>query len=247
MNTDMKRLEAHYQRVTITMKDEFCNSDFYKDLSSMLTHLNDQYVTDTHFELLDLSKCLVMDTKEFDKMLEKCYRKDVLYNKHWEDTDETWTESYEWAHPTNCFEKLNDTLRTKVLIRYLDGVDIILKAFAEISKKHGHDFTIDYKAEERGYYGVHFVVEFPFEVESLGDAIGTKKTLTNVEIQICTQISEVVNELLHEYYERQRLEIPSPDRKWQWDYDSDEFAPAYLGHITHYVEGVIMQSRQKAS
>ena len=35
------------------------------------------------------------------------------------------------------------------------------------------------------------------------------------------------------------------DMKWQWDYKSDEFTANYLGHILHYVEGRIVELRDK--
>jgi len=144
----------------------------------------------------------------------------------------------------NCFERLNDTIRSRIMIRYLDGVELVLNTLKEVSNRYNVEYdTEDYKAEERGYYGVHFVVQYPFEILDINGRTG--KILSRMEFQICTQISEVVNELLHEYYEKQRLEMPTTDRKWLWDYDSDEFAPAYIGHISHYIEGMIMQARQK--
>ena len=66
-----------------------------------------------------------------------------------------------------------------------------------------------------------------------------------VEIQITTQLQEVIRRLLHKYYERQRSGRSTSDLKWQWDYKSDEFAANYLGHILHYVEGMIMDVRDK--
>ncbi len=43
---------------------------------------------------------------------------------------------------------------------------------------------------------------------------------------------------------RRKLLKP-PDTKWQWDYKGDEFATNYLGHILHYVEGMIMDVRER--
>jgi hypothetical protein len=51
--------------------------------------------------------------------------------------------------------------------------------------------------------------------------------------------------LLHKYYEDKRKGIREEDIKWQWDYKSDELATNYLGHILHYVEGMIMEIREK--
>ena len=35
------------------------------------------------------------------------------------------------------------------------------------------------------------------------------------------------------------------DLVWQWDYTNDRFNTNYLGHIVHYVEGMIVQLRDK--
>jgi hypothetical protein len=51
--------------------------------------------------------------------------------------------------------------------------------------------------------------------------------------------------LLHKYYEERRKKIGAEDVKWQWNYKTDEFVANYLGHILHYVEGMIMEIRDK--
>jgi hypothetical protein len=33
--------------------------------------------------------------------------------------------------------------------------------------------------------------------------------------------------------------------KWQWDYECNEFAPNYIGHVLHYIEGAVMQIIKK--
>ena len=66
-----------------------------------------------------------------------------------------------------------------------------------------------------------------------------------IEIQITTQLQDVIRKLLHIYYEERRKKITEDDIKWQWDYKSDEFVANYLGHILHYVEGMIMDVRSK--
>lgn len=39
--------------------------------------------------------------------------------------------------------------------------------------------------------------------------------------------------------------IKKKDVKWQSDYRSNEFNVNYLGHIIHYIEGVIINVRDK--
>ena len=42
-----------------------------------------------------------------------------------------------------------------------------------------------------------------------------------------------------------RKRITKENVKWQWNYKGDEFTANYLGHILHYVEGMIMEIRDK--
>jgi len=51
--------------------------------------------------------------------------------------------------------------------------------------------------------------------------------------------------LLHKYYEERRKKLKKEDIIWQWDWRSDEFSANYLGHILHYIEGMIMEIREK--
>ncbi|MBU4374371.1 MAG: hypothetical protein KJ714_08055 [Euryarchaeota archaeon] len=73
------------------------------------------------------------------------------------------------------------------------------------------------------------------------------KYLDGVEFIIneTTQLQEVIRKLLHKYYEERRKRITKEDIKWQWNYKGDEFVANYLGHILHYVEGMIMEIRDK--
>ena len=67
----------------------------------------------------------------------------------------------------------------------------------------------------------------------------------NEEIQVTTQIQEIIKTLLHKQYEEKRKVNTPKDYKWQWDSKSPQFIPNYLGHIVHYVEGMIIEIRDK--
>lgn len=43
---------------------------------------------------------------------------------------------------------------------------------------------------------------------------------------------------------REAAPVPS-DVAWQWQYRGDQFVPNYLGHILHYIEGMIMEVRER--
>jgi hypothetical protein len=76
---------------------------------------------------------------------------------------------------------------------------------------------------------------------------GTETAERSIEIQITTQLKEAIKELVHGYYEERRIRPKKPrnESAWAWEYEGEEFAPNYVGHILHYVEGVIMQIRKR--
>jgi hypothetical protein len=73
----------------------------------------------------------------------------------------------------------------------------------------------------------------------------TQKVIVSVEIQITTQLQEVIRLLLHKYYSEKRKKGSIDKVKWQWNSSSEEFVANYLGHILHYVEGMILEIREK--
>lgn len=53
----------------------------------------------------------------------------------------------------------------------------------------------------------------------------------HLEIQVSTQLAEVITSLTHGIYEQGRNTRPvSFDGEWKWDADLRIFKPAYLGH-----------------
>ena len=103
---------------------------------------------------------------------------------------------------------------------------------------------VDFEAKEEGYYAAHMYVTNKFEIPKMG--LGTEFVNVRIEFQITTQLQEVIIKLLHKYYEKRRKQEKLIENiKWQWDYKSDEFATNYLGHILHYIEGMIMERREK--
>ena len=66
------------------------------------------------------------------------------------------------------------------------------------------------------------------------------------EIQVTTQLQDVILKLTHKIYEDRRQKGKDDSNKmWQWDYESEEFSANYLGHVLHYIEGMIMGVREK--
>jgi hypothetical protein len=69
--------------------------------------------------------------------------------------------------------------------------------------------------------------------------------MVEVEIQLTTQLQEVLRSLTHPFYEAERL-LRNPDKgKWKWDFSSGRFKVGYLSHTLHLLESVILETRDK--
>jgi len=129
------------------------------------------------------------------------------------------------------------------VVKYLDGVDFLVAAMQSTCADSKLDSRQYFEAREEGYYAAHFYVYREFEIPKI--TWDTQKVTTSIELQITTQLQEAIRQLTRKYYEERRQRLKAPDTKWQWDYTSEEFVPNYLGHILHYLEGMIMEVREK--
>ena len=227
----------YYDTVASKANNDFRATQFWQTLKSDLEQINQQYYLSTNYYLFVESVLPELHTKPFDSFLLKTFRQNVLSNNNWPKPPDSG-----WLLPENWFSQINDVVRTCFVVKYLDGVDFLASQLTERSNASGYNYRVDYEAKEEGYYAAHFYVTFPCEVPR--EDWDTRDETISVEIQITTQLQEVIRQILHKYYE-QRRSRPTTNVKWQWDYKSDEFATNYLGHILHYVEGMIMDVRDK--
>lgn len=230
------RTETYYNAVTSRVRTDFLASSFWKSLVTDLDQINQGYYVSMNYYLFGDSAPPELQTKSFESFLLKTFRQNILDNINWPEPPDSG-----WLLPENWFSRVNDAVRTYFVVKYLDGVNFLAEKFAERATAVSYESHVDFEAKEEGYYAAHFYVTFPCEVPC--EDWDTRHESISIEIQITTQIQEVIRRLLHKYYEQRRGEPPTSDLKWQWDYRSDEFAANYLGHILHYVEGMIMDVR----
>lgn len=233
------RIRSHYESVARKVKIDFENSGFWHQLIENLDEFDSQYQVATGYHLLipKFEPELVM--KPFDSFLLKTFRKSVLDNEQWPNPP-----GGEWIFPIN-YSSIDDVIRTLLVVKYLDGVEFMIEKIRSLCHELGLPCNVTLEAKEEGYYAAHLYISCEFEVPSLN--WDTERTHFSVEIQITTQIQDVIRKLLHKYYEiRRKKPIEAKEViKWQWDYKSDEFVANYLGHILHYAEGMIMEIREK--
>lgn len=233
------RTENQYDSVANKIQQDFKASETWQKFITQLKECNERYTIDTGYNLLMTSDDPNLLIKPFKSFLEKTYRLNIISNSNWPNPPEGG-----WYIPLKSFSRINDIVRCLVLVKFLDGVEYLVQRICEFCDKNGVDIEHSYEAREEGYYAVHLNLRQEFEIPN--EDWDTDRVNVSIEIQISTQLQEVLRKLLHRYYEDRRKAVSVPDDEmWQWNYKSDEFAVNYLGHIIHYLEGMIVDIREK--
>ena len=232
------RTETYYKSVTSRIKMDFEKSDFWIQLTENFKKYDEKYLVKTGYSLLIPEFKPMIYIKPFDSFLLKTFRKNILENKRWPDEPEG-----KWILPDSWYTKVNDIIRTLFVVKYLDGAEFMIDKIKSLCESRSMECRVFLEAREEGYYAAHVYTKQEFEIPRV--TWDTEKIDISIEIQITTQLQEVIRRLLHKYYEDRRKRVREEGREWQWNYKSDEFATNYLGHILHYVEGMIMEIREK--
>ena len=231
------KVESHYNSIANKILTDFSNSAIWKELLSNLLTFNNEYLSQTGYQLFNNHEPILV-IKSFSSFLEKSFRKNIIFNKRWPNPP-----SKGWITPENWLETTNDILRTFFVVKYLDGVDFLMNKIIMTCANNNLACDNSFEAREEGYYALHLYTKYDFEIPKIN--WDTEMKSISIEIQITTQLQDVISKLTHEYYEQRRIKTEPTNKKWQWDYKSDEFTVNYLGHILHYLEGMIMEVRQK--
>ena len=231
-------IENHYDTVANKIMRDFEKHVFWTKLMSQLQELNGEYLVETGYPLLVEVIRPDLVIKPFDSFLLKTFRMNILENDIFPNVPEEG-----WILPNNWFSRIGDIVRTVFVVKYLDGVHVLIKKMEEISSQDDIETDVSFEAREEGYYAAHLNIMCDFEIPKLN--FETEKITASIEIQVTTQLQEVIKKLLHKHYEERRKRIDKDHIKWQWDYKSEEFSTNYLGHILHYIEGMIVDIREK--
>ena len=234
------KTRRHYESISIKVKQEFEKSLFWTQLIENLSEYNADYLAKTGYHLLIPNFNPKLHIKSFDSFLLKTYRKNIIENKNWPEEPEGG-----WIFPNNWHNRINDIIRTLIIVKYLDGTEFMTTRLESFCRANEYYFKYYLEATEEGYFAAHVYTCQDFEIPKID--WDTEMVIVSIEIQITTQIQEVIRNLLHKYYEENRKSIKKKDVKWQWNYKSDEFTANYLGNILHYLEGMIMEIREKQS
>ena len=228
-----------YERESARIKAAADSSPFWLEYKARKTELADAYFARTTYPLFADSSAEELLVKPWASFFEKTYRENVSDNPSWPDEP-----ANGWLLPANWYQRIHDIARTSIVVKYLDGVKELTKFFSDIAQDQMmSDFFCSFEARDTGYYAAHTRVGLDFNL--LIENWSEVSVRGQFEVQITTQLQEVIRRLTHKEYEVRRLRDTEPTEKWQWDYSSDSFKPNYLGHILHYMEGMIMEVRER--
>jgi len=233
-----ERTRTYYDSVASAMKRSCEKSFFWTQITENLRRYDQEYQLDKKYPLLIPNFEPELTTKSFGSFLLKTFRKNIIDNERYPDEP-----NEGWILPSNWFSRINDILRTLFVVKYLDGVEFLKNRIKSVCEQNDMEFECYLEAREEGYYAAHLYTKQEFQIPK--ETWDTMQVKCSVELQITTQLQEVIRLLLHKYYEERRIRAKARDSKWQWDYKSDEFIANYMGHILHYVEGMIVEIREK--
>ncbi|MHB0858197.1 MAG: nucleotidyltransferase family protein [Anaerolineae bacterium] len=235
---ELQQEERRYDMVSRKILDDVHDMLFWQRLPDCLQRCEEAYHLDTSYDLLLHRGTPKLLSKPWPSFLDKTFRKNVLLNDSW-----PCPPVGGWVLPGNWFQSIRDVVRTQIIVKYIDGVRRLVGSLSDLSSECRLDCDSDYEARDTGYYAAHVCVCHAVEIPCLNWE--TQQVHASLEIQVTTQLQDVIKRLLHNYYEDRRRKTELEHSPWQWQYDSDEFAANYLGHILHYVEGMIMDVRHR--
>jgi hypothetical protein len=241
---DRPRDEPSYDASSAVIRDRLATTEFWGRLSSLLPEFADEYELRTTYPLFVLDPRGMSDprpalvVKPFESLLEKTWRKNVLENARWPKAP-----IGGWLKPDDWYSKVGDIVRTTIAVKYLDGVADLKSQLEALASASGIACNAELAARHEGYYAGHLDLTFDVELPPAPGEWDTSKVRARAEIQITTQLQEVIRRLLHRQYESDRVRTSPKD--WEWDFAGEAFGVNYLGHVLHYLEGKIMDERER--
>ncbi len=211
---------------------------FFSGLTQMLGTAALEYKAKTGSDLFVNSAPpdLRFYTKSPEATVNKLFRVNVVWNQRWPSAPKKG-----WVHPYELFGGLDDIVRTRWTCKYFDGPAFVLERLESLATSHSLAFESGTRELDEGYYSHHAYITADVEIVDVNFA--AKQTKATLEIQLTTQLQEVLQNLTHKQYEERRV-VFQPDRKaWKWEHTSDAFRTAYLGHTLHLLEGLILDLR----
>lgn len=231
------RIESLYETNMTNIFNAVSQHQFFVDFSNRAAQWESSYKEKTKSDLFMHNNDPELVIKPYKSVVEKTYRQNVLWNKGFPKPPREG-----WFNHQNVFHRLNDLVRGSMVCRFIDGPAFVANTIQEYANEYGLACRQYSQERDDGYYAFHVYISFPVTVFDLH---WNKSTInTEIEIQVTTQLQEVLRSLTHKFYETQRLQASDEGGKWKWDFSSSRFKVGYLSHTLHLLESVILESRE---
>jgi ppGpp synthetase/RelA/SpoT-type nucleotidyltranferase len=206
--------------------------EFTSKLTDSLAELHEK-------RLFAIEPQIVFRSKPYDSVVDKTFRLNCHWNRRFpKEPPGGWYKAENW------FGRIDDLIRTLLVCRYIDGPETICREIERIAKVCNLSSSYEPRATNQGYYAYHSQIMIPIDIFVGGQP---QNVHIKLEIQVTTQLQEILRDLTHLYY-RQRRVTDQPNRiAANWDYTSNSFRASYLGHTLHLIEGMIVSLRDEAN
>lgn len=131
-----RRSPIYFDSVTQKILNEFKQSEFWKSLNQTYLQTEQQYVLTTGgYHLFVSSEKPELKLKSYDSFLLKTFRKNILQNINFPNEPDKG-----WSYPNRPREwhlHVNDVIRTRFVVKYLDGVSFLADKIQALLLQHG--------------------------------------------------------------------------------------------------------------
>jgi hypothetical protein len=230
-----KWYSANQNNLLTTVTD----SAFLAELPRELSVAAESYGREKKTKLFafDRTPKLALDRKTYKAFLEKLFRANVLDNERFPEAPEGG-----WVSLNNAFERIDDIVRTTIVVAYADGPEFVVRKIQELASRKTLTVRVKDHAQEKGYYAHHFYVHFPLNVSSPTDAARYPVVSVPIELQVTTELQGTLREITHWLYERERLS-GGPRADWKTQFGSGRFRAAYMAHSLRFIEAMVVDLR----
>jgi hypothetical protein len=239
-NSDYNR--KTYDLNVTYVHNEASNHAFFRGIDKFLEDSQEDYLKKKKAALFMAKPTVILDKKPYESVVNKSFRYNVIWNTQFPSVPTyDWVAPDEWLTPDNWFSRINDSVRTTIVCKYIDGPRFLTERLTKYATEC--KLASRYRSQQRddGYYAYHFYIKIPVSM------IDKDKEVVNVnvdiEIQLTTQLQEVLRQIAHLYYEDMRIGKSSDPSSWKWEFGSNRFRAGYLGHTLHLLEAIILDIR----
>ena len=140
------RIIGRYESVALLVRSQFEHTEFWKCLRAELAECDAAYRLQMKGYALLMTKPdeLSLDIKGFDSFFLKTAHKNVFENRDCPSEPEEG-----WITPENWFSKINDIVRTTIVVKYLDGVETLVNRLRQVCDRTDLNLEIEWEASEK--------------------------------------------------------------------------------------------------